>query len=317
MKITVIIPTLSRSRIVSRLLGSLTQQGRLPDQIIIVDASSDDNTQKVVQDVDERLKDRIEYYKTKKGLTHQRNFGIERAKGDIVGFFDDDVVPDSDYFEEIEKQFNDKHVGAISGYVYEDNLNIIKSPWLKYYMKISDCLWGKRFFSGVYNMAIPPHKPFEDNKEIRCMSGCNMFFRSEVIDKYKFAQWFEGYSYFEDVEFGLRISRQWKIIVAGKARLHHFHESSGRDDCRKTATMSVYNPVRILTVARDDRIVLCAISIITRRMAEVAVASLSMLVRGDVYNSCRNLWGGIEGVSKGIAYIAGLLKKGRRGCLEE
>ncbi len=303
MKLTVIICTYNRPHCVERLLESMNNQTRQPDQLIIVDSGDDGKVESLGERYANTLKSDVEYCHCEKGLTLQRNIGIDKATGDIVGFFDDDVVLDNGYFDEIIKPFSDEKVGAVSGYVYENDFDIIESFILRNYMKSAFFLWGEKFLSKVYNMATAPRKVFVGNIATRCLSGCNMFFRRSVFGKHKFAQWFEEYSNGEDMEMGLRVSLDWKIVATESARLHHYHESSGRVNYKKLGKMSVYNFVRILTVARDDKILVNAVLLTIRRMLGVFLTSLFFVLRGRFKDGLEYVWGGIIGAREATKYI--------------
>ncbi|NQT56651.1 MAG: glycosyltransferase family 2 protein, partial [Desulfobacteraceae bacterium] len=106
MNISVIICTKDRHLELSRLINSLNVQTLIPDELIIIDASVDDDTGTHVKGSSELSRYPIKYIKSSPGLTKQRNIGIREAKGKYVFFFDDDVVLDSDYIRIIMETFS-------------------------------------------------------------------------------------------------------------------------------------------------------------------------------------------------------------------
>jgi len=113
MKISVIIPTLHREQDLKRLLSSFLIQSASPCEIIVIDQSDNYNTGKICLSYKEKLPLKY-YHSSRKSLTHSRNFGIEKAKGDVVAFLDDDTELQPDYLERIYNFFKE-HPEAIGG----------------------------------------------------------------------------------------------------------------------------------------------------------------------------------------------------------
>jgi glycosyltransferase involved in cell wall biosynthesis len=85
----VIITTYNRPDYLAQSLGSVLKQSILPMQIIVVDDGSDCDYQDVIHATDFTS---LVYVKlpNKMGANAARNYGVSKAKGDIVAFLDDD-----------------------------------------------------------------------------------------------------------------------------------------------------------------------------------------------------------------------------------
>ena len=94
MRISVIIPCFNAEKYIAWTLGSILEQSRLPDEIIVVDDHSTDRSVKVVESFGERV--RI-VSNPRRGACHARNLGFSLSTGDAVMFLDaDDVLaPDA------------------------------------------------------------------------------------------------------------------------------------------------------------------------------------------------------------------------------
>ena len=93
---------------INGLLVSLQSQTLQPDVIIIIDGSTNKDTYELLN---HRLDTRLTYFLVPpelRGLTKQRNFGISKVAKDIdvVCFLDDDVLLESDYFEQLIKTYS-------------------------------------------------------------------------------------------------------------------------------------------------------------------------------------------------------------------
>jgi glycosyltransferase involved in cell wall biosynthesis len=84
--VSVVIPTHNRPALVQRAIRSVLAQTRLPDEIIVVDDGSTDNTARVVQAFRQVRYLRQEH----KGVSAARNRGIRAAQGDWLALLDSD-----------------------------------------------------------------------------------------------------------------------------------------------------------------------------------------------------------------------------------
>lgn len=113
MTLTVIIPTYNRPDCVRRCLECLMAQEPGPDQIIVVDASPDTRTRDVVAEFEG-----VEYLRNERGagfMTHSRNIGLTRARGEVVAFLDDDAFAHPGWTRNIVSAYSDPSVGGVGG----------------------------------------------------------------------------------------------------------------------------------------------------------------------------------------------------------
>ena len=99
-KVSVIIPTYNREKLVPRAIQSVLDQTWQDLELIVVDDGSTDRTEQVVSGFTD---DRIRYVRLDKnsGVSHARNIGIESAQCEYIAFqdSDDEWLP-----EKLEKQ---------------------------------------------------------------------------------------------------------------------------------------------------------------------------------------------------------------------
>ncbi|WP_167597910.1 glycosyltransferase family 2 protein [Leeuwenhoekiella sp. ZYFB001] len=94
-KISIVIPTLNRSNLISKTLLSIQQQSFSNWECIIVDDESHDNTKDVVSafvSSDPRFKYYLRPKHLEKGPSSCRNYGYSRSTGDYINWFDDDDI---------------------------------------------------------------------------------------------------------------------------------------------------------------------------------------------------------------------------------
>ncbi len=90
MKISVIIPTLNASKYIKKQLVCIKSQTLSPEEIIVIDSSSTDDTCKIAREegVEPIVIKREEF-----SHSRTRNYAASIAKGDIVIFFSQDAIP--------------------------------------------------------------------------------------------------------------------------------------------------------------------------------------------------------------------------------
>ncbi len=100
--VSVVIPTYNRSHLLGRAIRSVLNQSYQDFEIIVVDDGSTDDTCGVVRGFQE-FDGRIRYMRRnfRRGPSVARNVGIRAARGDYIGFLDDD---DEWMKEKLEKQ---------------------------------------------------------------------------------------------------------------------------------------------------------------------------------------------------------------------
>ena len=92
-KISVIIPTHNRAVELKRALTSVYAQSRLPDEVVVVDDGSSDETAQLLAG---HFPATRYFYQPNKGVSAARNLGIKKALGEWLAFMDsdDEWLPD-------------------------------------------------------------------------------------------------------------------------------------------------------------------------------------------------------------------------------
>lgn len=96
--ISVIIPTYNRAKTIEYCIKSILEQTLLPNEIIIVDDTSTDNTESIVESLNNNL---IRFIKLDKnsGAQVARNIGITKAKSKWIAFLDSDDMWENNKLE--------------------------------------------------------------------------------------------------------------------------------------------------------------------------------------------------------------------------
>jgi len=98
--ISVIIPSYNRAERLARALHSVYKQTLIPNEVIVIDDGSTDNTRQVITNLFPQVKYR---HQPNKGVSAARNLGIKIADGEWLAFLDSD---DEWVSGKIERQYN-------------------------------------------------------------------------------------------------------------------------------------------------------------------------------------------------------------------
>jgi GT2 family glycosyltransferase len=260
-----------------KLLESVRRQILYPDEILIIDGSTNTQTESVLAG---SSFDNIKYYLVNdqnRGLTKQRNFGIQNvsASSEIVCFLDDDTVLEPDYFHHLINTYrifpdalgvggyitNEVHWEKVVGDYIPKNNEFYFDQW-----KRKD---GSRFvlrkkmgldtdrppgFSPSFSHGrsvgfLPPSDRIYQVEQV--MGGVSSF-RKSVFEKFSFSEYFEGYGLYEDADFSLRVAKTGKLYVNTAAKLAHFHAASGRPNQYQYGKMVLRNGWYVWRVKNPD-----------------------------------------------------------------
>ncbi len=266
MNFTLIICTYQRPEPIIRLLNSVKKQKLYPNQILVIDGSLDNKTQEILQINPFR---NLEYYQVddnSRGLTKQRNFGIQKVNkaSEIVCFLDDDTILRPFYFENLLATYikfpNALGVGGyIIGGVKWEMADNQKQVSINHFCYDGYCRKDGSRFVLRKKMRLDADKPpayFPDFGHGRSVSflppsgkiypveqlmGGVSSFKKTILEITKFSEYFEGYGLYEDADFTLRLSKRGKLYVNTAAQLEHHHETSGRPNQYKYGKMVVRN----------------------------------------------------------------------------
>ena len=101
--LTVCVPTAKRPTMIERLLENLTHQTRQPDEILIVDASQDEQTRQIVEQWQSHDgAGAVRWIPSKLGLPLQRAVGIEHCRSELICMLDDDVLLETQFLSVME-----------------------------------------------------------------------------------------------------------------------------------------------------------------------------------------------------------------------
>jgi GT2 family glycosyltransferase len=251
---SLIIPTYQRPSDVACLMRTLIRLPDAPAEVVVVDGSPGSETNEILRSwaAQEVLPFMLIYVKSLKGLTRQRNVGIDMSTRELVFFLDDDCIPEPGYFKAIEHVFLEegkkqlqgatKPLGGVGGSFITPSSSRIPFRWgIRFALKLVDGRNPSRYYASGTSVPRQLIPPFNGIIETDWLVGAAMAFRREVFAKHRFSTFFEGYSYGEDVEMSLRVGSNWRLVWSGDARVTHLMAPSGRPAAFQKGLMEVRN----------------------------------------------------------------------------
>ena len=239
--ISVIIPTYQREAPLRDTLADVLKQDYPSFEVLVIDQTS--NHEPETTELLSKLTDtkKIRWFRINwASLPGARNYGVRRAKGNIIVFIDDDVKLPEGYLQAHAHNYQRGEVGAVAGRVFDR-------------MKLADSARNNQENS-TYTIEDLPTEAMDPGiawyyidlvhtikpQQVISVRGCNMSFRSEIFTKYDiwFDERFRGSAVREESDFCLRLrTTGYSIWYDPQANLVHLGEETG--GCHDISTRSL------------------------------------------------------------------------------
>jgi len=194
MKVSVVIPAYNEEKYLGACLKSVLVQTDLPDEIIVVNNNSTDNTVKIASSFPEVTL----LHETKQGITPTRNKGFNAATGDIIVRTDADTKVPKTWIKRIKKRFKeDPDLLALSGPAR--------------FEKIPKAMQYKN-----WQTVILLNATFRQTFHHDCMFGPNMAIRKFAWEKVRNDICMDDKIVHEDVDLALHTARLGKVLFDEK-----------------------------------------------------------------------------------------------------
>lgn len=244
MTISVIVSTYRRPKELAHCLKALQKQERVPDEILVVTRHSDEETYYFLEKVKPIYPTLYIVTVNSMGQIAALNAGLDKAKGEIISFIDDDTVPHSHWLKLIEEYFEaDPGIGGVGG-----------RDWCSFNGQMLDGtarVVGKLFWFGLMigNHHLGGGKP----REVDHLKGANMSFRRAAIGKIHFDERLRGSGsqVLNDTAFSLAVKRAgWKLVYDPKVAVDHYMARRFDEDQRVK-----FNPIAVENKAHNETLV--------------------------------------------------------------
>jgi len=214
-KVSVIVPVYNTEEYLSKCLDSLVNQTLNEIEIIVVNDGSPDDSQKIIDEYSSKFTQIKSFQKPNGGLSDARNFGIEKAKGEFIGFVDSDDYVDFEMFESMYRKAT------------EHQAEIVLCDLEKVNEK------GEAFRALPQSPQLPEkmdlEKDFTIFGEMSCFA-CNKLFDAKLFENSKFKKGI----HFEDIELIPQLVLNSKVLAKINQPFYKYFER--QDSITRTHT---------------------------------------------------------------------------------
>lgn len=217
LSLTVVIATLGRPEPLERALDSLAASELRPDEVLVVDGDENRGAEPVVT----RRQGgplAVRHVPAPRGLTRQRNVGLDASRGDVVLFLDDDARVRPETLGLLMAAYRDADVVGATGRVVEPASNRVggKSSRVR-------ALLRGRGRDGTFTAAGYPRRLVDESvtTDIEFMQGAFMSARTALAREVRFDERLSGYGLAEDEDFSCRLARRGRVRYLGDAAVDH------------------------------------------------------------------------------------------------
>lgn len=155
MKISLICTVLNEGEAVENFLHSILSQTKNPDELIIVDGGSTDDTYSVIKIYESRLSRKTKFQLLRKHGNRSvgRNEAVKHAAGDIIACTDAGNTLDKDWLKNITEPFKDKSIDVVAGYYKGLAENTFQKSLIPYVLVMPDKVDPNNFLPAARSVA--------------------------------------------------------------------------------------------------------------------------------------------------------------------
>lgn len=215
-KVSIIVPVYQVEKYLKKCLDSLINQTLQDIEILIINDGSPDGSQIIIDEFQEKYPLKIKsFIKENGGLSDARNFGLDRATGEFIGFVDSDDEVSESMFEEMYSLAKKHHAEMV----------ICNLQKVDQHGNITQKL------TQIPNM--PEKINLSENFSVfsdLSYFACNKIFRSELFNNKRFKKGV----HFEDIQLIPQILLDCKTIA--QTQNYHYQYLERTDSITKTHT---------------------------------------------------------------------------------
>lgn len=215
-KVSIIVPVYQVEKYLRKCLDSLVRQTLAEIEILIINDGSPDHSQIIIDEFQQKYPSKIKSFRKENGgLSDARNFGLDRATGEFIGFVDSDDEVSNTMFEEMYSLATKHHAEMVI-------CNI---------QKVDERGNTTQKLTQIPNM--PEKIDLRENFSVFAdlsYFACNKIFRRELFENERF----KNGVHFEDIQLIPKLVLKCKTLA--QTQNYHYQYLERTDSITKTHT---------------------------------------------------------------------------------
>lgn len=154
MKISLICTVLNEKNTIKNFLNSILIQSKKPDELVVVDGSSQDGTVEEIrkfQNSNKKIKIKLIIKKGNRSIG--RNTAIKNSTGDIILCSDAGCTLDKDWIKNMVDKFRDPRVDVVAGYYKGKTASVFQKCLVPYVLVMQDKIDPENFLPATRSMS--------------------------------------------------------------------------------------------------------------------------------------------------------------------
>ncbi|MEN8253079.1 MAG: glycosyltransferase [Patescibacteria group bacterium] len=154
-EVSVVITVLNEEKNISALLNALARQTKRPNEIVIVDGGSSDQTVSNIKDLISSIKNlNIKLFISSGNRSVGRNHGVSKSSHEWIAFTDAGCVPDRDWLQKLKEAQVHSQSDVIAGYYYGLSKTNFQEAVVPYVLVMPDRVNKNNFLPATRSMLI-------------------------------------------------------------------------------------------------------------------------------------------------------------------
>jgi glycosyltransferase involved in cell wall biosynthesis len=253
--VSAVVATRERAGSLLRTLDSLLSQRILPDELIVVDGSADDESKSVLEAWSRQIGTSctVRWRRaTKIGAAVQRNQGVALATQPFIWFFDDDITFEPDCVERLwHAMKSDTKLGGVNAMIvnqrYQPPGAVSRMMFNLMHERLEKSFAG-RVIGPAVNLLPEDRDDMPEIVPVEWLNTTCTIYRREALPSPPFDAVFTGYSLMEDLTLSLRVAKKWRLANARTARIFHDSQPGAQKaDVKAMAKMELINRHYVVT----------------------------------------------------------------------
>jgi glycosyltransferase involved in cell wall biosynthesis len=280
--LSAVVATRNRSLPLARMLNSLAQQSLQPVEMVVIDGSENDETEKLCQSQIPNLHTKIIYYRaTEIGAATQRNQAMQYATQDIIWLLDDDIIFEPNCVERLWQGLQrDFQLGGVNAMITNQRYlppGIISRYLFQVLHGHKESSYAGKCIGPALNLLPEDCPNLPEIVSVEWLNTTCVMYRREALPNPLFPSIFTGYSLMEDVTLSLTVGKNWKLANARTARI--FHDSQPGDhknNLGRLAQMELINRHYVMTQILEKNLIKDYVKLTILELFEIATCCTSI-----------------------------------------